>query len=47
MKSRSVPGAIKIKDEHDLADLRSVLQFEKPNINLYEFSGKIVIKKKE
>lgn len=48
LKSRFVPDKLRyISSENDLISLRGVLKFDKPNLELYEFKGKIEINKEE
>jgi len=48
LKPRSVMTGVKnIRGEEDLANIRSVIQYEKPNLKLYDFNGKLIVKNKE
>jgi hypothetical protein len=44
LKVKSVPAKLKVPEtESELANFRGVIECEKPNLNLYEFSGKITV----
>ncbi len=48
LKSRSVPEKLTfITNENDLINLRGVIKCDKPNVELYDFKGKIEINKQE
>ena len=35
-------GLMDIQRETELANFKAVIQYEKPNINLYDFTGKLI-----
>lgn len=45
LKLRSIPNQLpELETEDSLAKFRSVIKYQKPNLNLYEFNGKYIIK---
>ena len=45
LKLRSVPNQLsELRTEEDLINFRSVIKYQKPNLNLYEFNGKYIVK---
>lgn len=47
LKPKSVMTSIKgINDVKDLSNFRAVVQYEKPNLKLYDFNGKTILKNK-
>ncbi len=48
LKTRTVPDKLTfLKTENDLKNFRAVIKCDKPNLDLYEFKGKIEINKRE
>ena len=44
LKQRSIPNQLpELRNEADLAEFRCVIEYEKPNVNLYEFNGKFIL----